>query len=182
METTAKSNTTKVATKWALIYAAAAIIITYAIEFLDLDPNSPVKFITFVPFIIFMLLAQIEFKQQLNGFITFGEAFSTGFRYALFSGLLMAVFTYLYFSVLSSTAMDKALAISQAKMEEQNAPAEAIEKSEIIMRKYGAVIFAFGFAISYAFFGAIISLITAAIVKKQRSAYDIIEDAIDPTE
>ena len=50
-----------------------------------------------------------------------------------------------------------------------------------ITRKYGVLFTAIGTAIGTPIVGAIISLIGAAIFKKERSPYDIAQDAIDPT-
>jgi hypothetical protein len=185
METIAQpqgNNPTKVATKWALINALTAIIITYAFEFLNIDPNSPLKYLTYLPFVIFLILTQIEFKTQLGGFLTFGEGFSAGFRYALFTGLLVAVFVYLYCAILSPAVFDKAIEASRAQMEAKNMSTEQIDKGMDIAKKWGPIMGAFGTAIVYPLIGAIISLITAAIFKKERSAYDIIENAVDPAE
>ncbi len=183
MEQRVKSNPTKVATKWALIYTATAIVITYAFEFLDVDPNSSAKYISYIPFIAFLWLTQKEYKDELGGYITYGNAFSAGFRYSLFSGLLLAVFTYLYFAILSPAMWDKVLDATQAGMEAQNAPDDQIEKTMSFMRgTWGQVMIVFGTAISYAIFGAIVSLVTAAILKKERSPYDVANDAVDPTD
>src|SRR3569623_781738 len=95
-----KPNPTKVATKWALINFVTSIVLTYAIQFVSKDPNSPLKYLGYVPLIAFLMLTQKEFKQQLGGYITFGEAFSAGFRYAVFTSLLIAVFTYVYLAFL----------------------------------------------------------------------------------
>jgi len=181
METKVIANPTKVATKWALIYTATAIVITYATEFLNVDPNSSVKYISYIPFIAFLCLTQKEYRDELGGYITYGNAFSAGFRYALFSGLLLAVFTYLYFAILSPAMWEKIIEVTQTQMEDQNAPSAQIEKTMGIMRKWGPLMGAFGAAVMYAIFGAIVSLITAAIFKKERSPYDIAMEAEDPT-
>lgn len=183
METKTIPNSTKVATKWALIYTATAIVITYAFEFLNVDPNSSAKYISYIPFIAFLCLTQKEYKDELGGFITYGNAFSAGFRYALFSGLLLAVFTYLYFAILSPAMWDKILEATQAGMEQNNTPDDQIDKSMSFMRgTWGLVMGAFATAIGLAIMGAIISLVTAAIFKKERSPYDIANDAVDPSE
>ncbi len=179
---TERNNPTKVATKWALINALTAIVITYAFEFLNIDPNSPLKYLTYIPFIAFLFITQKEFKDEIGGFITFGEGFSAGFRYALFTGLVIAVFVYLYCAVLSPAVFDKALEASRAKMEAQNMSSEQIEKGMGIAKKWGPLMGAFGTAVVYPIIGAIISLIGAAIFKKERSPYDIVENAVDPTE
>ncbi len=177
-----KNNPTKVATKWALINALTAIVITYAFEFLNIDPNSPLKYLSYIPFIIFLFITQKEFKDEIGGFITFGEGFSAGFRYALFTGLVIAVFVYLYCAILSPAVFDKALEASRAKMEAQNMSSDQIERGMSIAKKWGPLMGAFGTAVVYPIIGALISLIGAAIFKKERSAYDIVENAVDPTE
>lgn len=184
MEQSVKPNATKVATKWALIYTATAIVITYAFEFLNVDAtNSAAKYISYIPFIAFLCLTQKEFKEELGGYITYGNAFSAGFRYALFSGLLLAVFTYLYFAFLSPEMWDKVLDATQAEMEAKNQTPEQIDAAMGFMRgKWGSIMIVFGTAVGLAIMGAIISLVTAAIFKKERSAYDIANDAVDPTE
>jgi hypothetical protein len=170
---TLKPNPTKVATKWALISLAIAIVITYAIQFSKLDMNSPVKYLGYIPFLVCLFLAQKEFKDELGGYITFGEAFSAGFRYALFNGLLLAVFTYLYLAILSPDVFAKSMETARQGMVEKNMSDEQIEKAMGIATKFGPVFGAFFLAIWYAIVGAIVSLIGAAIFKKEKTVYDI---------
>jgi hypothetical protein len=176
-----KPNPTKIATKWAFINILTAIIVTYAFEFLNADPNSPLKYLSYIPFIAFLLLTQKEFKDSIGGFMTFGEGFSAGFKYALFSGLLMAVFIYLYCAVLSPDFFERSLEVSRAQMEARNMSPDQIDKGMEMAKKWGPLMAAFATAVSYPVFGSIISLIGAAIFKKERSGYDIIDDAVDPT-
>lgn len=182
METAVVQNSTKIATKWAVIYALTAIVITYAFQFLTIDPNSPLKFITYVPFIAFLFLAQKEYRDQLNGYISFGDAFSAGFRFSVFAGLLIAVFTYLYLTVLSPEVFDKVLETTRTALEDKNMSSGQIDKTLDITKKWGPLIGAFGSAIAYAIFGSICALIGAAIFKKERSPYDVAQNAIDPTQ
>lgn len=185
METTTtpvQQNATKIATKWALIYTVTAIVITYAFQLLNIDPNSPLKYITYIPFIAFLMMAQKEYRDLLGGYISFGDAFSSGFRYAVFSGLLLAVFIYLYLAILNPAMFDKALETSRASMVDKGMSDDQIEKAMGIAKKWGPLFGAFGTAIVYAICGAIIALIGAAIFKKERSPYDVAQDAIDPTE
>src|SRR5476651_1590642 len=95
-------NATKVATKWALIYTVVAIINTYVFQFLNVDQTtSGWRYIAMVVFIAFVLLTQKEFRDEVGGYITFGNAFSAGFRFSVFSGILVAIFTCLYYTILS---------------------------------------------------------------------------------
>jgi len=167
-----KPNPTKVATKWALINVLTGIVLTYAFQYLVPDPNSPIKYLTFIPFIVFLLLAQKEYKEQIGGYMTFGEGFSAGFRFAIFSGLMAAVFTYLYLAVLSPEVMDKAVEQARSQMEAKGMSSEDIDKAISLTKKLGPLFGAFGAAIFDAVVGAIVALIGASVFKKERSAFD----------
>jgi len=182
METTLEQNSTKVATKWALIYVVTGIVITYLFQFLNVDQTSPVKYLSYIPFIAFLLLAQKEYRDQLGGYISFGNAFSAGFRFSVFAGLLFAVFLYLYLAVFSPEVFAKGLETSRASMVERGMSDEQIEKGMSIAQKWGPLFGAFFVAVGYAICGAIIALIGAAIFKKEPSPYDVANNAIDPTE
>jgi len=174
-------NPTKVATKWALINAVACIILTYVYFFLNVEQGSAVQYLSFVPFIAFLLLTQKEYKEQLNGFITFGQGFSSGFRYALFTGLVIGVFTMLYLWVLNPEALEKSMETARAGMEAKGNMSDAdIDKALSITKSLGPWIGGFSVAVFYAAAGAVISLIGAAIFKKERSPYDLVDEAVEP--
>jgi len=173
-------NPTKVATKWAVINALVAIILTYVFLFMDVDQQSPLQYLSMIPTIAFLLLAQKEFKDELGGFISFGQAFSAGFRYALFTGLIIGIFIALYLWILNPEALEKSLEASRVQMEERDMSSAEIEKAMDISRSIGPWMGGFFTAVMYAAGGAILALIGAAIFKKERSAYDIVDEAVDP--
>jgi hypothetical protein len=176
-------NPTAIATKWALFYVIVSIVITYAFQFLNVDPASPVKYVSYLPFIAFCFLAQKEYKDQLGGFITFGQAFNPGFRYSLFGGLLLAIFIYIYLGILSPEVLTKAMEQQQTAMADKGMSQEQIDKGLEMGTKYGAIFGAIATAISTLIFGCIVSLIGAAILKKERTAFDIPDEEVptDPT-
>jgi len=179
MEIKPAPNPTKVATKWALISLLIAIVITYAIQFANIDMNSPIKYIGYIPFLACLFLTQKEFRDELGGYLTFNEGFSAGFRYSVFNGLLLAVFTYVYLGILSPDIFAKSLEASQTKMAQQGMTQEQIDKGMSIAKKWGPLFGAFAVAIIYAIIGAIVSLIGAAIFKKEKSPAQIADELDD---
>jgi hypothetical protein len=175
------TTATKVATKWSLIYILTAIVITYIFEIAKLDPNSSAKYLGYIPFIAFLFLAQKEFKDQLGGYITFGDAFASGFRYSLFSGILFAIFLYLYLTILSPEVFAKTVDAQRDAMTAKGLSSEQVDKAMDITKKYGALIGAIFTVIIYAIVGAILALIGAAIFKKERTAFDPEPEATEPT-
>jgi Protein of unknown function (DUF4199) len=178
-----KPSSSSVTVKWALFYLVSSIIITYGIQFLSLDPNSPVKYLSYLPFIAFLLLAQKEYRDKLSGFLTFGEGFLTGFLYSVFGAIMVAIFVYIYFGILNPHALDVAMESQrQALVDKGNLSSEQIDQSLEIAKKYGAIIGAVGTLFVVPIFGAIVALIGAAIFKKERSVADIENEANSFTE
>ncbi len=191
MEIKPVPNPSKAATKWALISLLCQIVFTYAVQFLNLDMNSPIKWLGVILFIVFMLITQKEYKDQLGGYMTFGQGFSAGFRYAVYAGLLAGVFSYIYFGILSPDVFAKMMEPQRAAMEQKGMDAAAIEKAMQITLKYGALLAAFGAAIGDTIIGALAGLIGAAIFKKEKSPADVLtelenreaaKEDLDPTE
>jgi|EP01037_Dinobryon_pediforme_P007453 uncharacterized membrane protein len=181
---TKKNSPSSVAIKWAVIYVVTSIVITYAFQFLNISQNSSLKYLSYIPFIAFLLLAQKEYKEQLGGFISFGDGFMSGFLYSVFGGLMVAVFIYVYLGILSPQVLDQTMAEQQTKMAEQGLSSEQSEKALEMVKKYGAILGAVGTAIVIPIFGAIVALIGAAIFKKEKSAFDLQQDITtysDPT-
>ncbi|ASU34484.1 DUF4199 domain-containing protein [Mucilaginibacter xinganensis] len=174
MESITTPTPSKVALKWALIGVLASIVLTYVYQFLNIDANSPVKYVNYLFFILFLILSQKEFRDQLGGFVTFGQAFVEGLLFSVFYGIMVAIFTYIYFSFLSPSVWEQALAASQQKLEAGgNLSAEQIESAMNITRKYGVIIATVGIIIGTPIMGAIVALIGAAIFKKERSLFDM---------
>jgi len=115
-------------------------------------------------FIIAIYYAQNKHKQDLGGFITYSRAFSTGFKVAAYSGLFIGLLMMLYYGVIDQGAMQDILD-AQIKAAGDN---EQTLKGIEMMSKYMIYMIAFGSAITYTLFGLVISLITAAVVKKER--------------
>ena len=179
METIVNQN--KIVLKWTLISVITSIVITYIFQFANVDQSSGIKYLSSIPFIVYLFLAQKEYKDQLGGYISFGKAFSTGFKYAIFSGIILAIFTYLYLAILSPQIYDKAMADAQQKLTDQGTlSSEQIDTTMEISRKYGVILATVGIVIFDAFIGAILALIGAAIFKHERPLF-IAEENTDPT-
>jgi hypothetical protein len=178
------SNPGNVAIKWTLINIATAIILTYIFQFAHIAITSPVRYLAYIPFIAFLLLAQKEFRDQLGGYMKFGEGFGIAWRYAVFSALFMAVFIYLYYGVLSPEMYAKMLDEQRDAMTAKGLSSDQVDQAMQMMSKMGMVFVVIGTLFGTAIAGIIIGLIGAAIFKKERSASDtpdVAENYTDPT-
>jgi len=123
--------------------------------------------LNWLPFIFAIFYVQNTHKKELGGFITFGRAFSAGFKFAAYSGLFTAILIFLYYQFLDPAGMSEIIDASIAKANGNEQQIKGIE----MMRPYFTITAAFGSAVMYTISGLIISLISAAIIKKDRPVY-----------
>lgn len=179
MEQTAAPSSAKIAIKWSLIYTLVAIVITYGSEIAKLSVNSPVKYVTYVFLVVFLLLAQKEHRDKLGGYIKFGNAFITGLLYGIFAGVLTAIFVYIYLSFLSPEIFAQALEQQRQTMAEGGKlSSEQIDQAMDIAKKFGPILGAIVTVFLYAIVSVIVGLIGAAIFKKEPSIYSTSETTV----
>ena len=157
--------------KAAAAYAVYFLILIYIFKLLGINTNDPnisvaekivSSALSYIPFILAIVYVQYTHRQELGGYITFGRAFSAGFKVAAYTGLFVAVLLIIYYKVLDTNAfrelMDMAL---EAAGDDEN-QIKGVE----MMRSYMVFFIGFGAAITYTLFGLVISLIGAAVLKK----------------
>lgn len=165
----ASISSNKVVIKWSLFYLVVSIILTYVYQFLNIDQTSSIKYINYLPYIGFMFLAQKEYRDQLGGFMTFGEAFLAGFKYTAITAVLLALFTYIYFTLLSPQVFQQILDDSRAKLEAKGGLTDDQINTALSYTTAGftSIIIVIGSLIM----GSIIALIGAAIFKKEKPLF-----------
>ena len=120
--------------------------------------------LNWLPFIYAIYYVQNTHKKELGGFITYGRAFSAGFKVAAYSGLFTGIFIFLYYQFFDPAGITE---IIDAALSKANGDEKQIQGIEM-MRPYFTISAAFGSAVMFTISGLIISLVTAAIVKKDR--------------
>jgi len=164
----------KPAMKWTLIGFFVSVILTYIWQFAHISLESPVKYISYILFIAFLVMSQKEYRGLRGGYMTFGQAFVEGLLFAVFYGILSAIFSYIYMTILSPQVWEQAMVASQQKLEAAgNLSSEQIESAMAISRKYGILIAVVVIILGTPFMGAIVSLIGAAVLKKDPQPLDI---------
>lgn len=156
----------------AISFAIYILALTVVMRILKVNPqaqNVPVYLtvlsilLAWGTFIFAVSLGQLKDRKQLGGFITYGRAFSTGFKVAAYAGLFTGILLFAYYQFIDPAALTEMMEVAMAK-----AKSEQEVKGIEMMSKYMGVMTAFGTAITYTFVGVIISLISAAIVKRDR--------------
>lgn len=117
----------------------------------------------------FISMAMIKHRDQdLGGYISYGRAFMVGFMTTLVVALITVIWSYIYFALIDPEMLGTVLDASREQMmEQQNMDEAQVDQAMGYMSwMFTPGMFAVWAGIGTAFFGLIISLIAAAVIKK----------------
>lgn len=130
--------------------------------------SSVISFLIMLAFIVYGLKA---FKKDNGGFMSLGEALKTGVAIALISGILGAIYFYVFVTMIEPDFTAQILEVQRETMIEANPdmPKEQMEMSMGIAEKMTQPWIMVAFAvIGSLFFGFIISLVAGLIMKQPK--------------
>jgi len=117
---------------------------------------------------IAIIWACTYYANQLDGRVTFGNVFAHGFKTSVVVALITVIYFVLAITVLFPDMKDKALETARQKMEEGGKMSEEQINQGVEMTKKFFMPFAIGaILLGTLIFGAIASLIGAAVAKKK---------------
>lgn len=168
-----KVSTARVALKYGVLGAVVIMIFTTIINVAGLSQNKILSSLSFVFMIVALVLAMKDFREQNKGFMSYGEGLGLGTLASAVMGLLSASFTMFYMQFIDNTlltqGMDKVRSDMEAKGMDDSQIDQAMELSQKFMSP--GVVFALG-VFMYIFMGFIISLIVAAIVRREKPVFE----------
>jgi len=169
-----KPSTARIALKWGIISAVISVIFTIILYTFDLWKITWVSLVFGLAIIIVILvLANKEFRTRHEGFLTFGESLGISMLVIAVSSLISAAFNQLYMNVIDNTIKDKMADFQEETRLKQGMTMEQIDVAMQQVEKFNTpgIQFLFGLLGSL-FFGFIIALIIAAIMKKNRPVFE----------
>ena len=124
-----------------------------------------------VPLIINIAVLWLGIKavreENEGKFLTYGQGVGAGTLISLFSGLMSGVYAYIHFKFVNPNFFDYQAAMLRDKWAAKGMSDAQIEQAENMMRKFsGPGVFAISTPIIVVCIGVIISLILAAILKR----------------
>jgi len=159
----------KTAIKWGLIAGAAMIILSMITYYAGMTQNTTLQWLSYLLLALGVFLGTREHRDRdLGGFISYGRGLGTGVLVSLFSGLLLTVFILLFYGVIDTGALDELKRVQEDAMYERGMSDEQIEMSMKFVTPGMMALFTLP---TMTFFGLIISLVVAAILKRNRPPF-----------
>jgi len=111
-----------VSLKYGLVSAVIGIVLFVVRAVIDGNPFGKNPIFTVISIaigVVVIVLAHREFKNNGNGYMSYGQGFKIGFMVTLVSFLISGVFTLIYTNLIDTTVMDTFYDSQRAEMEAQ---------------------------------------------------------------
>ena len=174
MENTATPvSTSAVAIRYGLLTGLVSVIISFMLNMTGLE-QSPAKWLTTVVLIVGIVLAHNFFKQQNGGFLSYGQGLGVGTIVSVIVGVISAIFTYVYISLIDTDFTARLMEKARADMELQGKMTDAqIDQAMVWTAKFmtGSMLVALVVLITV-LTGFLASLVISAVTKNPRPEFE----------
>ncbi len=164
-ETTEKPTVFNTGLRYGLYLSLASIALTLVIAVaggnpLQSDFKSWNTWVNFAISIAIIVMAHKYFKDNGDGFMSFGQGFGISFVAFMVSIVLGGVFTYVYANFIDTNMMEELWNKTAEQMEEQGQSEEAIEMALNMTKSFFWVFYVIGGAFGAAIMSLIVTLFT----------------------
>ena len=141
------------------------IAVSLTASFMGVQANGSFQWIIYCIFFAGIIFSIYQYGKQVNNNSTFGNYFAHGFKVSAMVTILMIAFLVIFMTVFPEFK-EKAMDEAKKSMSSKNLSEEQVEKALDITKKFFMVFLIGGALLGYLLFGAIASLIGAAVTKK----------------
>lgn len=170
----AKISLVNHALRYGLYTAAAFVLFSLLLYSVDVSRTGWVNYLSFVILIIGIVIATIAYRDKINsGFLSYGRCLSIGVLISLVVGIVMAIYSYVFFSYFDPGALDKLLEASEQEMINRGMSDEEIDLAMPFTEKMMSPVFlSITSLLSMVLYGTVFSLITSIFIKKEDNSFE----------
>lgn len=169
-----KSNIWGVAKKHGIILGLISITYFVILNIAGLVTNQIAGYVGYIFSIAIIYMAHGAFKNEGDGYMTYGQGLGLGTATSLISGVISSVFSFIYIKFIDDSfleqIMDKAVEDMEAKGMSDGEIDQAMEITSMMMNPIGITIMGI---IGAVFLGFVFSLVISAITKNTNPELEI---------
>lgn len=152
--------------QYGLIAGIITVVLAALFQVMDVDPQSNIQYLLYLPFATGVILSCIHFAKSRNYYVTFGNVFSAGFKTTALITIIVLAWLIISFFIFPENK-DIAIDATRAAMEKQGTNEKTIEETIDSYKKYYHILMIGATIFGNMFPGLIFSLIGAGITKKK---------------
>ncbi|MBK6962748.1 MAG: DUF4199 domain-containing protein [Bacteroidales bacterium] len=159
---------------YGLLTGVAYIVVTLLYYALEVDRTGWLNYLTFIILIIGIFIGTKAYRDKHSGgFLSYGQSVGSGVMISLAVGVLMSVFTYLFYEFFDPSELAKIVDVAEQNMADQGLSDEEIEQAMAISSKFMTpLVMSVTVIFGMAFWGTIFSLIISLFIKKENDSFD----------
>lgn len=146
--------------------AIAMIILNVVLYVTSLSFKPWAQWVGYIPFIVGLILNAQAFAKSRDNYVSFGQVFSSCFKACAIITLILLVWGFVSLLIFPGM-IDKGMEIARQRMAEKSMSEEQVDQAMEMTRKYFKLFMVAGIVFGTMFFGAIFSVISAAVTKKK---------------
>ena len=141
---------------------------------LGMSQSGVQQWIMYALIICFIYIGTKSFRdKQSDGFISFGNALSSGVLISFFSAVILAFFLFLYLTLVDASMIEKSMEIAEQKMITDGMPDDQIEMGMKYARMFTTPLMISIITVMWnTFMGLIFALLTSAFLKKENTDFN----------
>lgn len=161
---------------YGLYLGVVLIIVSLVFYILDLHGENWTGYVSYVFILGGVILASVTYRDKyLNGFITYGQSFSTGFLTGLFAAIIGAVFTFFFIQYLGEEFIELMLEKAEESILESN-PEIGDQELDLALnwtkKMMSPTWISMIALLSSTFFSLVFALIASIFIKKENNVID----------
>ena len=174
------SEKVKSALKWGVIGSIASAILGLIFYILNVDADSALKYLSFAIMIGAILAGSYEFRDKISGnFASFKQIFGYAMLVVVIYAVLSSIWAIIYMQFIDTELVNQILLKTELDMETKGLDDEIIQQTlQVTKTMMKPHFFFITSLLSMLFIGLIISLPTAAFLKKDKPEELIIEEKL----
>ncbi|MFZ7115090.1 MAG: DUF4199 domain-containing protein [Bacteroidota bacterium] len=138
----------------------------------DIQSRAP-QYLSYAVLVIVIIMGIKSYRDQdLGGYISYSKALGTGTLIALYSGIISAAFSIIFFMFIAPEMTEQIIAAAQENMAKQGMSEEQMQMGIDWTRKFMQPTWLFTFSVlTTVFLGFVFSLLIAVFLKKEDSPF-----------
>jgi hypothetical protein len=168
-----QASSARTAVKYGILTSVAIIIYTTITYISGQSQNKWLAMLSYGIMIVGIIMAIKEFRENNKGFIGYGEGLGLGSMVSAILGFFASMFSMFYIKFIDTTISAQILEKARADMEAQGLDDAQIDNYMALSQKFSSpgIMFAAG-VFGYLFIGFIFSLIIAAVLRREKPAFE----------
>lgn len=166
-------STARVALKYGVLTAIVIMVYTTVLNVAGQALNKPLTYISFIFLIVGLVLAMKNFREENGGYMSYGDGLGLGSLMSAVMGFLSAMFSMLYTRFIDPTILTQAMDQARMDMEARGLSDAQIDSAMEVSQKMMSpgILFVMG-VFGYVLMGFLLSLIIAAVLRRDKPVFD----------